>query len=187
MPRLFTALPVPSEVGQQLALVRGGLVGARWIDPADYHVTLRFIGDVDGGTARDLAELLGEARLEGPLTLAIDALATFGGDRPRAVIARVAPTPELTRVQAEQERLARQAGLDPETRKFTPHVTLARLRAARPGDVAAFLARAGHVPPLSFEAEAVILYSARSSIGGGPYLPEAVYPLAPAWSEDRDG
>lgn len=179
MPRLFTALPVPASIGEQLALHRGGVAGARWIDPADYHVTLRFFGDIDGATARDLAVLLGEARRAGPLTVALDALSTFGGDRPRAVIARVVPTPELARVQAEQEKLARQVGLDPEGRKYTPHVTLARLRAARASDVAAFLARAGHFPPLRFEVDRVVLYSARDSVGGGPYRIEAAYPLAP--------
>lgn len=187
MPRLFTALPVPAEIGRRLALVRGGLAGARWIEPADYHVTLRFIGDTDGATARDLAVLLGEARRDGPLTLSIDALGTFGGDRPRALIARIAPTPELARVHAEQERLARRAGLEPETRKFTPHVTLARLRQARAGDVAAFLAAVGALPPLRFEAGCVILYSARASVGGGPYVAEAVYPLAPSSAEAKDG
>ena len=50
MPRLFTALEIPAAIGEQLALLRGGLPGARWVEPANYHVTLRFIGDVDGAT-----------------------------------------------------------------------------------------------------------------------------------------
>lgn len=178
MPRLFTALEIPSLVAGQLATLRGGVPGARWIDAANFHVTLRFIGDVDHATARDVAALLGETRDRGPITVTLDALSTFGGDRPRSLLARVAPSPELTRLQAEQERLVRRAGLDPETRKFTPHVTLARLRHARPGDVAAFIARAGHFPPLSFTAPRFVLFSARDSVGGGPYLAEAAYPFA---------
>ena len=47
MPRLFTGLEIPADVGQRLPLLRGGLPGARWIDPENYHITLRFIGDVD--------------------------------------------------------------------------------------------------------------------------------------------
>lgn len=186
MPRLFTALEIPALVTDQLATLRGGIAGARWIDPANYHVTLRFIGDVDHGVARDVAALLGEARRSGPLTVTIDSLATFGGDRPRSLLARIVPSPELVRVQAEQERLVRRAGLEPERRKFTPHVTLARLRDVRAGDVAAFIARIGHVPRLSFTAARVVLYSSRDSVGGGPYVTEAVYPLdapaARAWS-----
>jgi 2'-5' RNA ligase len=177
MPRLFTGLEIPPAIGEQLALCRGGLAGARWVDPANYHITLRFIGDVDFSIARDIAQVLGEEKPRGPLRITLDALSTFGGSRPRALFARVAPNPELTRLQAEQERLMRRVGLDPESRKYAPHVTLARLRDASPGEVAGFIALRGQFPKLSFEAERFVLYSARDSVGGGPYIVEAAYPL----------
>lgn len=184
MPRLFTALEIPARLADQLALMRGGLPGARWIDPASYHVTLRFIGDVDHATARDVAALLGETRHRSPLTIAFDALGSFGGDRPRALFARVVPTPELSRLQAEQEKLMRRAGLEPETRKFTPHLTLARLRDVRAGDVAAMMARFGQFPRLSFTAERFVLFSSRDSVGGGPYVVEAAFPLGRELARD---
>lgn len=177
MPRLFTALEIPAAVAEQLALLRCGLPGARWIDPANYHVTLRFVGDVDGATARDLAALLGEARHRSPVTVTFDAVSAFGGDRPRSLFARAVPTPELMRLQAEQEKLVRRAGIPPEGRKFTPHVTLARLRDVRAGEVAAFIARGGRFPPLSFTANRFVIFSSRDSVGGGPYVVEAAYPL----------
>ena len=62
MPRLFTALEIPRHVGQSLAMMRGGLPGARWIDPDNYHLTLRFIGDIDDALARDIAGLLGRVQ-----------------------------------------------------------------------------------------------------------------------------
>ena len=71
----------------------------------------------------------------------------------------------------------RRVGLEPETRKYTPHVTLARLRDVSPGDVAAFIAMRGHFPRLTFTAERFVLFSARESVGGGPYLVEAAYAL----------
>ena len=76
MPRLFTALELPPTLTRDLALYRGGLPGARWIDPENYHVTLRFIGDVDQATARSVAENLraGETR---PPTITLDALDGF--------------------------------------------------------------------------------------------------------------
>ena len=186
MPRLFTGLAIPPDIAGELALVRGGFHGARWIEPADFHITLRFIGDVDGATARDIDASLAEERPRAPLAIAIDALAAFGGGRPRALIARVVPTPELAKLQADQERLMRRAGLDPETRKYTPHVTLARLRDVSPGDVAGFIAARGHLPRLIFTAERFTLYSARDSIGGGPYVTEAVYPLGTTGRPDPD-
>lgn len=183
MPRLFTALEVPAKVARNLALYRGGLPGARWIEPENYHVTLRFIGDIDHAAARDVTLALAQSRRHQPIRIMIDGLGSFGGDKPRAVFARVAPDAGLTRLQADQEKLMRGAGLEPESRKFTPHVTLARLRGVRAGDVAAFLARVGYVPPLTFTAERFILMSARHSVGGGPYVVEAAYPLAEGGSE----
>lgn len=180
MPRLFTALEVPPATARDLALYRGGLPGARWIEPTDYHVTLRFIGDVDMPTAREIAEALAEAHARAPIEIVLDGLAVFGGDKPRAIFARVAPEPELSRLQAEQEQLMRGVGLEPEARKYTPHVTLARMRGVRAGDVAALIARAGHFPRLAFTAERFVLMSARDSVGGGPYVVEAAYPLAGA-------
>ena len=41
MPRLFTALELPQRVATQMALARGGVVGARWLQAGDYHVTLK--------------------------------------------------------------------------------------------------------------------------------------------------
>ena len=61
MPRLFTGVEIPSDVGQALATLRGGLPGARWIDPENYHLTLRFIGDVDNRTADEIVDRLGNA------------------------------------------------------------------------------------------------------------------------------
>ena len=177
MPRLFTGLEIPDDIGLALAQYRGGLPGARWLEPENYHVTLRFIGDIDDAVARDVFSVLGEGRRRGALAVSLDRLATFGGDRPRALFARVEPTPDLQDLQAEQERLMRRVGLPPERRKFTPHVTLARLRDTSPADAAHYIATHGHFPKLTFTAERYVLYSARESTGGGPYLVDAAYPL----------
>ena len=102
MPRLFTGLEIPPDIARNLSLHRGGLSGARWIEPADYHVTLRFLGDVDGPTARDAFELLADSQRE-PVTVTLDQIACFGGDKPYSVHARVQPNPALIELQAEQE------------------------------------------------------------------------------------
>lgn len=183
MPRLFTALEVPADVAREFELYRGGMPGARWVEPENYHLTLRFLGDIDHATARDVAPALAQSSRQAPIRITLDGLGSFGGDRPRAIFARVAPDPDLTRLQARQEKLMRDAGLEPESRKYTPHVTLARLRGVRASDVAAYLARAGHVQRLSFTAERFVLMSSRNSVGGGPYLVEAAYPLAPRPSQ----
>jgi 2'-5' RNA ligase len=177
MPRIFTGLEVPENVAMTLSMLRGGLPGARWIDPENYHLTLRFVGDVDDQTAREVASLLGRVR-RGPFELRFDALSSFGGRRPRAVIATLAQTPALMELQAEHERLMQRVGLEPEGRKYTPHVTLARLRESSSRQVADYLATRALIAPLPFAVSRFVLFSSRASVGGGPYVVEAAYPLA---------
>ncbi len=80
-------------------------------------------------------------------------------------------------LQAEQERRLRRIGVEPETRKYTPHVTLARLRGVGQTSVASYLAARGALFAELFTAERFVLYSAREGSGGGPYVVEAAYPL----------
>ena len=176
MPRLFTGLELPETVARQIALARGGLFGARWLESEDYHITLRFVGDVDPPTAREIAETLDEIRRPAA-PVSFDGLSWFGGDRPRQIVARIRPDPALVELQAEQERRFRRIGVAPETRKFTPHVTLARLRGVRARAVADYLASRGALAVEAFTAERFVLYSAREGSGGGPYVVEAAYPL----------
>jgi 2'-5' RNA ligase len=177
MPRIFTGLELPADVIQSLASLRGGLPGARWIDPENYHLTLRFIGDVDDSLAHEVASLLGQVRRKA-LELRLDSLSSFGGRRPRAVVATLAQTPALMELQAEHERLMQRVGLEPEGRKYTPHVTLARLRDSSSRQVADYLATRAILQPLPFRVTRFVLFSSRASVGGGPYVVEAAYPLA---------
>jgi len=177
MPRLFTGLEIPRRVAESLAMMRGGLPGARWIDPENYHLTLRFIGDIDDALARDIAGLLGRVQ-RAPFELRLDGLASFGGRKPRAVVAAAAPVTPLIELQAEHERLLQRLGLEPEGRKYRPHVTLARLRESSSRQVADYLTARAHYRSSSFAISRFVLFSSRSSVGGGPYVVEAAYPLA---------
>ena len=176
MPRLFTGLEIPSEIGFLISNLRGGLRGARWIDPENYHMTLRFIGDVDDRTADDIADQLYRVH-RAPLTVAIDGIMAFGTKKPHSVVARVAPEPELMELQAEHERLFQRMGLPAESRKYTPHVTIARCKGAAAGDVAAWLSTRGDFLTTVFTARRFVLFSAKASRGGGPYLVEEAYDL----------
>ncbi|MCW6507547.1 RNA 2',3'-cyclic phosphodiesterase [Lichenifustis flavocetrariae] len=175
MPRLFTGLEIPPDLAGELAMMRGGLSGARWIDTDNYHITLRFIGDIDMPTAREVATLLDDIRRQ-PFTVTLEGLSFFGGDKPRAIVAKVQPSGPLVELQAEQERLIRRLGIPPEPRKFTPHVTLARLRGAPGIAVADYLSYRGFLTR-RFTADRFVLFSSRDSVGGGPYITEEVYPF----------
>jgi 2'-5' RNA ligase len=177
MPRLFTGLEIPPSVVQSLAMMRGGLPGARWIDPENYHLTLRFIGDIDAALAREIVGVLGRVHRR-PFELRIEGLTSFGGRKPRAVVAAVTQAAPLMELQAEHDRLLQRLGLEPEGRKYTPHVTLARLRDTSSWQVADYLAARGHFRSSNFEVERFVLFSSRASVGGGPYVVEEAYPLA---------
>src|SRR5262249_61883732 len=92
MPRLFTALEIPRDIALSLSMLRGGLPGARWIDPENYHLTLRFIGDVDDVLAHEIASLLDQVDRRG-FELRFARPASFGGGRPRPGIAAAPPVP----------------------------------------------------------------------------------------------
>lgn len=177
MPRLFTALEIPSPIAFSLSLLRGGLPGARWVEPENYHVTLRFIGDIDHHTADEVARALG--RLDRPgFDLSLEALDAFGTKKPQMIVACVRNSPALKELQAAQERIVQRLGLEPERRRYRPHVTLARLKGASEAEVAAYLALRGDFRTAPFPVGRFVLLSSRASKGGGPYVMEEAYPLA---------
>ena len=108
MPRLFTGLEIPNEVGESLSLLRGGLPGARWIDPENYHITLRFIGDIDDRLAHEIASLLDGVKRRS-FEVRFGGLMSFGGNKPRAIVVSVEPVQPLVELQAELERLMQRA------------------------------------------------------------------------------
>ncbi|MGI9400738.1 MAG: RNA 2',3'-cyclic phosphodiesterase [Rhizobiaceae bacterium] len=176
MPRLFTAIEMPADTALSLSMLRGGLPGARWIDPENYHITLRFFGDVDSHMAAEIANELARMKRQ-PLQLRLDGLDAFGGKKPHSLHASVQKTQQLRNLYLEQERMAQRIGLKPEGRKFAPHVTLARTRSSKGHDVANYLSLRGSFSTMPFTVNRFVLFSSRDSTGGGPYIVEEEYPL----------
>ena len=175
MIRLFTALEIPGEIAGRLTRLQRGIEGARWIEPSDFHITLRFIGDVPEDIANDVDEALQEIGFD-PFEIEIEGVGEFGGKKPHALWAGVRPSEPLTRLQARHESAMRRVGLKPETRNFTPHVTLARLKGIEPPEVYRFIEANNLFATPRFEVSRFVLFSARTSTGGGPYVPERTYP-----------
>ncbi len=185
MPRLFTGIDLPEHLREQLFRLRMPCPGARWVEPENLHITLRFIGDVDNIVARDFHDALAvisehafEVRLKG--------LGAFGGNQPRAIWAGVEAGPELEMLARANERAARIAGLPPEKHAFVPHVTLARLKYGRPEMVARVLERHGAYRSESFYVDRFTLFSSKPLVGGGPYVIESEFPLMAYGSEDGE-
>lgn len=180
MPRLFTALEIPRNAAMSLSLLRGGLPGARWIDVENYHITLRFIGDIDGRTADEVVNRLD--RIDRPeFQVNLTGIGSFGSKKPHSIWAGVSPSAEMNALQSEIERMCQRLGLPPDPRKFTPHVTLARLRHSRLDDVVHYLSGRGDFRTSSFNVGRFVLMSSKESVGGGPYIVEEAFPLQEAW------
>ena len=188
MPRLFTGLEIPADVAMDLALMRGGIPGARWIDQESCHITLRFIGDIEEGLAAEVAAAFWQLQPDA-FTLQLKGVDVFGGNKPHSLHVNVVENGALRRLQAAQERLCQMTGLAPESRKFVPHVTLARLSPGSTGALHQYLASHNLYASRPFEVTRFVLFSSRPARGGGPYAIEEVYDFAAGinFAEDASG
>ena len=175
MPRLFTGIELPDEIRQKLARLKQPLPSTRWIEPANYHITLRFVGDIDHGVAREFAAELATISFD-PFALTISGLSTFGGNDPRTIWAGLEKSEPLELLARACDRAARNAGLKPEGRKFAPHITLARLNTPRIHPIARYLQRAGSIKLDPFLVDHFQLFASKPNTGGGPYVVEETYP-----------
>lgn len=192
--RLFVAIPMPEDVADRLSGLMGGLDGARWVDPDDLHLTLRFAGEVDGGTAEDLAGQLRALRAPA-FDLRLSGFGTFGsGRRLRALWAGVEPCPALELLQGRVEAAARAAGLEAEPRKFVPHVTLARFAGGAVGEdeVARWITLRGPFAAGPFPVREAVLFESFPGRDGPHYEPRLAVPLerlpdADDWPDEEWG
>jgi 2'-5' RNA ligase len=124
--RLFVAIALPPDVKLNVSTICSGLPGARWVDAGNYHITLRFIGEVDEGLASDIDAAL--ARIRAPrFAVTLAGVGSFGG---RDLWLGVEKNDALTHLRDKVESAVVRAGLAPESRRYTPHITLARLKGA---------------------------------------------------------
>ncbi|MDP2124023.1 MAG: RNA 2',3'-cyclic phosphodiesterase [Parvibaculum sp.] len=175
MIRLFTALEIPDEAAEKLVRLQRGIEGARWIDRADLHITLRFIGDVAENIAADIDDALALIPVT-PFEVELEGVGEFGGERPNALWAGVKMSEPLRILQGRHESAMRRVGLKPETRKFHPHVTVARITRASVMDVGHYIAANNLFAAPRFTVERFTLFSAKGGTGGGPYVAERRYP-----------
>jgi 2'-5' RNA ligase len=177
--RLFVALDMPWSVREQLAALSGvGIPGARWVPPENYHLTLRFIGDIPGHVARDVDDALLAIRARG-FALSLTGMGTFAkGGISNALWVGAERTPSLDHLRNKIETALQRCGLEPERRRFQPHVTLARLDNPAEGKVAAFVQAHNLFRTEPIPVEHFTLFSSLLNKDHAVYTPEAEYELA---------
>ncbi len=176
--RLFVAIPLPFDVRERLSRLDHGLPGARWVPEDNLHLTLRFLGELDGAQAHDLDAAL--SRISMPaFEVSLVGLGTFGeGAKLRSLWAGVEKQPELLRLREKVENACQAAGLPPDQRKYRPHVTLARFRQhPGKGKLQEYLSANGLLRFGPIEVDRFSLFSSYLQSSGAIYSAEAEYAL----------
>lgn len=178
MYRLFAAVDLPPEIAEQLQGLCCGVPGARWVQAEQMHLTLRFIGEVDGGIFQEIKDAL--AGVKAPrFSLQVKGLGVFPPRKtPRVLWAGVAPEEEISALRNRIENLLVGMGLAPEGRKYSPHITLARLHGTPIHKLGRFLAGNNLFATEPFPVSEFHLYSSELSSKGAFHTIEASYPLS---------
>ena len=178
MYRLFAGLDVPTDIGDQLQSISRGVSGASWRPIENYHITLRFFGEMDQQTAKALDEEL--ARISAPqMRLKLKSAGWFGGAEPHAIWAGVEAHDDLTALAGLCERAARRIGIPREKRPFRPHVTLAYCHGTPMEEAMKFSQKHALLTMGPFWVDRFHIYSSWSGKGPSRYVSESEYPLGP--------
>lgn len=177
MIRLFVGIGFDGELAARIAGLQRGLPGARWVEPGNLHLTLRFIGEVGEDLAEEIHHNLA-ALTEPPFALTLSGMGLFG-DRHQAhtLWLGVERSDALSRLAARVDAAVVQAGAKPDPRRFNPHVTLARLKDTPPGRIQGFIDASAHFRAEHVAVDRFTLF--RSTLGrqGAQYDGLADYPL----------
>ncbi|TDI59624.1 MAG: RNA 2',3'-cyclic phosphodiesterase [Alphaproteobacteria bacterium] len=126
MLRLFIGLPLPVRIRQRILARMGGVPGVRWQADDQLHLTVRFLGNIEAHQASDVDLAMRTVALQ-PFDIALSGTGLFGTlAKPRTIWAGVKPARSLLALENKIDALVTRAGLPPETRKYTPHITIAR-------------------------------------------------------------
>ena len=186
--RLFVGLDLPWSLRERLTLLCGGVPGARWVPPESYHLTLRFIGEVAAYQAEEIDAALAALRGRG-FALTLAGVGTFSkAGRETTLWVGVERNPALEHLQCKVETALQRAGCTPERRRFTPHVTLARLDGSvAPQKLAEFVQGRNLFRAAPFEVAHLTLFSSRLGKEASAYTAEVEYRLGPGAPEQAVG
>ncbi len=179
--RLFVGIALPDDIRARLAGLKGGLHGARWVAPENLHLSLRFIGEVAGGEHSDVAHALKTISAKA-FDLKLSGLGAFDRrGRVHAIWAGVEKGVEkpdaLARLQGSVESTLVRSGLEPEHRKFKPHVTLARMKSGSAAEAGQFLEAHNGFSAGPFTVDHFTLFESHLGHGGAHYVALADFGL----------
>ena len=177
MHRLFVAIELPTDIRNMLVGIGGGLPGARWMTADQLHLTLRFVGEVNGGEFKDIIEALSRVASE-PFELTLQGTGHFPPRRrPETLWVGVEKNERLMQLHDRIDSALFRIGIEHDQRKFAPHVAIARLKDPHVPRVARYLAEHALLELPPFPVTEFVLYSSVLSSDGAHYEIEEVFPL----------
>ena len=177
MPRLFVALDLPDAERSRLAALQDPALSARWTPAHQYHLTLRFIGDVPEAAVASIQTALAAVQAA-PVVIEGSGLGVFPSQRnPRVLFARIHEAPALMTLQERVETVLIDQGLPPDERPYHPHITLARLKRADARRVRRYRKRHTEVQVGPVTVGAFTLYESQLGPDGARHEPLAAYSL----------
>jgi 2'-5' RNA ligase len=177
MIRLFVALDLDTGSRSLLSRLAQSIPGARPVVEEQLHLTIRFIGEVDGGLYHDIRENLGTVKAA-PIRLAVKGVGHFPPrGKPRVIWAGVEPAGDIIILRNKVNRALLECGVALETRKFHPHITLARLNNVPAGKIVHFLTGNSLLQSPPVVINTLTLYSSNLTPRGALHTIEAEYLL----------
>jgi 2'-5' RNA ligase len=171
--RLFLGLELPETFRQDLAALDPHIKGVRWLNTDQIHLTMSFLGEVDGAREERLRETLATVKVHAAFFLPVAGVGVFGGDRPKVVWAGVGKGhPHLYALHQHLQDAVLHAELEPDLKPFHPHITVARLRDVSRATLKPFLRRYYEAEFGLWKVTGFTLFSSVLAPGGSSYTAE---------------
>jgi 2'-5' RNA ligase len=177
MPRLFIAIDIPDRIKDDISATYIAIPGARWIEDAQIHLTLRFIGEVDNPVEQEIIVALKNVSMPS-FNLTLKSVGFFPPRKePRILWVGINDSPELIRLQSKIEHALTASGIQPDTRHFHAHITVARLDNTPVDKAALYLTNNSLFSTEPFEVSDFHLYESHLKKEGALHLKIATFKM----------
>ena len=178
MQRIFIGIPIPAFIRKQIFILQGGVPGANWVPPENYHISLRFIGEVDETKKEDIAEALENIAFPA-FKISLQGIGIFTQkEDPHHLWVKPTPEEPLIKLYRKIETLlTKELSIKAETRKYTPHLTIAKLKKEKKKKVGQFMQWHNLFKTSEFEVNEYTLFESHLTNIGPVYKALDIYEL----------
>ncbi len=178
MIRLFVAVEIPESIAEEVSYVYRGLPGANWTRPENLHITLKFLGDTDEKKVCKIQEVLSSIKHES-FRIKLSGVGNFSKKGSGPIIwIHINPLERLRELHRKVENKLNSLEIPGEKRKYTPHLTIARMKRYHHGRMEDYMNSFSQFESSEFEVNAFHLFSSQLKPEGAIHTIENSFPLA---------